>query len=87
MISKRGEDKVLNERIRNAGGSMGAECFRNFIFGKKFTAVTDHKVLVTLINGNNKKKKQSSVDLPGRSIVSFRSISSSNTRRGQKSNR
>ena len=35
----------------------GWEYFRNYIFGRKFTVVTDHKALVTLINGNNKKNK------------------------------
>ena len=36
---------------------LGSENFRNYIFGKKFTVVTDHKALVSLLNGNNKKNK------------------------------
>ena len=35
----------------------GSEYFRNYIFGRQFTVVTDHKALVTLLNGNNKKNK------------------------------
>ena len=35
----------------------GPEYLRNCIFGRKFTVVTDHKALVSLLNGNNKKKK------------------------------
>ena len=35
----------------------GSEYFRNYIFGRKFTVVTDHKALVSLLNGNNKKNK------------------------------
>ena len=34
-----------------------SEYFRNYIFGRKFTVVTDHKALVSLLNGNNKKNK------------------------------
>ena len=35
----------------------GSEDFRKYIFGRQFTVVTDHKALVTLLNGNNKKNK------------------------------
>ena len=35
----------------------GSEYLRNYIFGRKFTVVTDHKALVSLLNGNNKKNK------------------------------
>ena len=35
----------------------GSTVFRNYIFGKHITVVTDHKALVTLLNGNNKKQK------------------------------
>ena len=31
--------------------------YRNYIFGRQFTVVTDHKALVTLFNGNKKKNK------------------------------
>ena len=35
----------------------GAEYFRNYVLGRKFLIVTDHKALVSLSNGNNKKNK------------------------------
>ena len=35
----------------------GAEFFRNYVLGRKFQVVTDHKPLVSLLNGNNKKNK------------------------------
>ena len=35
----------------------GSEYFRNYIFGRQFTVVTDHKALVSLLNGNKKKNK------------------------------
>ena len=35
----------------------GAEYFRNYVLGRKFLMVTDHKALVLLLNGNNKKNK------------------------------
>ena len=34
-----------------------SEYFRNYIFGRQFTVVTDHKALVSLLNGNSKKNK------------------------------
>ena len=36
---------------------MGAEYFRNYILGRNFLIVTDHKALISLLNGNNKKNK------------------------------
>ena len=33
----------------------GAKCFQNYILGWKIQVVTDHKALVSLLNGNNKK--------------------------------
>ena len=33
----------------------GSKYYRNYIIGRKFTVVTDHKALVSLLNGNNKK--------------------------------
>ena len=33
----------------------GAECFQNYILGWKIQVVTDHKALVSLLNGNKKK--------------------------------
>ena len=35
----------------------GAEYFRNYILGRSFTVITDHKTLISLLNGNNKKNK------------------------------
>ena len=35
----------------------GAEYFQNYVLGRKFLIVTDHKALVSLLNGNNKKNK------------------------------
>ena len=35
----------------------GAEYFRIYVLGRKFLIVTDHKALVSLLNGNNKKNK------------------------------
>ena len=36
---------------------MGADYFQNYVLGRKFLIVTDHKALVSLLNGNNKKNK------------------------------
>ena len=35
----------------------GAENFRNYILGRSFTVITDHKALISLLNGNNTKNK------------------------------
>ena len=35
----------------------GVEYFRNYVLERKFLIVTDHKALVSLLNGNNKKNK------------------------------
>ena len=35
----------------------GAEYFPKYVLGRKFLIVTDHKALVSLLNGNNKKNK------------------------------
>ena len=35
----------------------GAEYFRNYILGRSFTVITDHKALISLLNRNNKKNK------------------------------
>ena len=35
----------------------GAEYFRNYILGRNFLIVTDHKALKSLLNCNNKKNK------------------------------
>ena len=34
-----------------------AEFFGNYILGRNFIVVTDHKALISLLNGNNKKNK------------------------------
>ena len=36
---------------------MGAEYFQNYVLGRKFLIVRDHKALVSLLNRNNKKNK------------------------------
>ena len=36
----------------------GAEYFQNYVLGRPFTIITDHKVLVSLLNGKNKKKTE-----------------------------
>ena len=36
---------------------MGAEYFRNYILGRNFLIMTDHKALISLLNGNKKKNK------------------------------
>ena len=35
----------------------GAEYFRNYILGRLLTVITDHKALISLLNGNNRKNK------------------------------
>ena len=35
----------------------GAEYLQNYILGRKFLTVTDHKALISLLIGNNKKNK------------------------------
>ena len=34
-----------------------AEYFQNYVLGRKFSIVTDHRAIVLLLNGNNKKNK------------------------------
>ena len=35
----------------------GTKYIRNYILGRSFTVITDHKALISLLNGNNKKNK------------------------------
>ena len=51
------EKKYLTNELEMLAVVWGSQCFRNYIFGTKFTVVTDHKALVSLLNGNNKKNK------------------------------
>ena len=57
QVLNRGGEKVFNERTENARSCVGAEYFRNLVLGRKFLIVTDHKALVSLLNGDNKKNK------------------------------
>ena len=51
------EKKYSTNELEMLAVVWGSEYFRNCIFGRKFTVVTDHKALVSLLNGNNKKNK------------------------------
>ena len=42
------------ERLTVVWGGGGAEYFRNYILGRNFLIVTDHKALISLLNGNKK---------------------------------
>ena len=51
------EKKYSTNELEMLAVVWGSEYFRNYIFGRQFTVVTDHKALVSLLNGNNKKNK------------------------------
>ena len=51
------EKKYSTNELEMLAVVWGSEYFRNYIFGRKLTVVTDHKALVSLLNGNNKKNK------------------------------
>ena len=51
------EKKYSTNELEMLAVVWGSEYCRNYIFGRKFTVVTDHKALVSLLNGNNKKNK------------------------------
>ena len=51
------EKKYSTNELEMLAVVWGSEYFRNYIFGRKFTVVTDHKALLSLLNGNNKKNK------------------------------
>ena len=65
MAIRRKKETVLNaaEKIYSTNELemlavvWGAEYFRNYILGRSFTVITDHKALISLLNGNNKKNK------------------------------
>ena len=51
------EKKYSTDELQMLAVVWGSEYFRNYIFGRKLTVVTDHKALESLLNGNIKKKK------------------------------
>ena len=51
------EKKYSRNELEMLAVVWGSKYFRYYIFGRKFTVVTDHKALVSLLNGNNKKNK------------------------------
>ena len=51
------ETKYSTNELEMLAVVLGWEYFRNYIFGRKFTVLTYHKALVSLLNGNNKKNK------------------------------
>ena len=51
------ERKYSTNELEMLAVVWGAEYFRNYILGKKFLIVTDHKALISLLNGNNRKNK------------------------------
>ena len=51
------EKKYSTNELERLAVVWGAEYFRNYILGRSFTVITDHKALISLLNGNNKKNK------------------------------
>ena len=51
------ENKYSTNELEMLAVVWGAENFRNYILGRDFLIVTDHKALIYLLNGNNKKNK------------------------------
>ena len=51
------EKKYSTNELEMLAVVWGAEYFRNYILGRSFLIVTDHKALISLLNGNNKKNK------------------------------
>ena len=49
------EKKYSTNELEMLAVVWGAEYFRNYILGRSFTVITDHKALISLLNGNNKK--------------------------------
>ena len=56
-LLKAAEKKYSTNELEMLAIICGSEYFRSYIFGRKFTVVTNHKALVSLLNGNNKKNK------------------------------
>ena len=51
------EKKYSTNELEMLAVVWGAKYFRSYMLGRKFLIVTDHKALVSLLNGNNKKNK------------------------------
>ena len=51
------EKKYSTNELEMLAVVWGSADFRNYIFWRQFTVVTDHKASITLLNGNNKKNK------------------------------
>ena len=51
------EKKYSTNELEMLAVVWGAEYFRNYILGRSFLIVTDHKALISVLNGNNKKNK------------------------------
>ena len=51
------EKKYSTNELEIPAFVLGAEYFCNYVLGRKFLIVLDHKALVSLLNGNNKKNK------------------------------
>ena len=47
------EKRYSTNKLEMPAVVWGAEYFRNYVLGRKFQVVTDHKVLVSFLNGNN----------------------------------
>ena len=67
------QKKYSTKKLEMLAVVCGSEYFRNYIFGRKFTVVTNHKALVSLLNRNNKKKQNNvqSLNPLARSNYSF----------------
>ena len=52
------EKKYWINEFKKLAVVWGAECFRHYKLGRKFLVKTDHKALVSFLNGNNKKKQE-----------------------------
>ena len=51
------EKKYSTNELEMLAVRWGAEYFRNYVLWRNILIVTDHKALVSLLNGNNKKNK------------------------------
>ena len=51
------EKKYSSSELEMLAVVRGAKYFRNYILGRSFTVITDHKALISLLNGNKKKNK------------------------------
>ena len=57
ITSKEGEKKCATKELEMLAFVWGSDVFQNFVLGRKILILTDHEALVSLLNGNNKKKK------------------------------